>query len=144
MAPPKEETTAEETNETNSTTQIFSWEDCRRIIGRLSLPLTTPPPSSLTLAILQKPEPSMSSGATLQTVSATKPGPARSAPIMGRCQIMSPSNVSAGVLLPAVRHLHHPPLRPPALLQEGKPCSPIRLTINCSGMIGPMALSHQG
>src|SRR5271170_4554768 len=110
MAPPKEETTAEETNETNSTTQIFSWEDCRRIIGRLSLFLSPPylilP---LTLAVLQKPEPSMSSGATLQTVSATKPGPARFAPIMGRCQIMSPSNVSAGVLLPAVRHLHRPP-----------------------------------
>jgi hypothetical protein len=47
MAPPKEETTAEETNETNSTMQIFSWEDCRRIIGRRSLPLTTLSPSSL-------------------------------------------------------------------------------------------------
>ena len=47
MAPPKEETTAEETNETNSTTQIFSWEDCQRIIGRLSLPLITLSLSSL-------------------------------------------------------------------------------------------------
>ena len=47
MPPPKEETTAEETNETNSTTQIFSWEDCRRIIGRLSLPLITLSLSSL-------------------------------------------------------------------------------------------------
>src|SRR3954468_17981145 len=45
MAPSKEESTAEETNKTNSTTQIFSWEDCRRFIGRLSLPFTTLSPS---------------------------------------------------------------------------------------------------
>jgi hypothetical protein len=42
MIPPKEETTAEETNETNSTMQIFSWEDCQRIIGRLPLPFHNP------------------------------------------------------------------------------------------------------
>lgn len=47
MAPPEEETTVEDTNETNSTRQIFSWEDCRRIIGRRPLPPTTLSPSYL-------------------------------------------------------------------------------------------------